>query len=322
MMSKILNRGTVWALLLISLVFLNKSAYPEEKENFKLRLSFKLTGGWAYTSIGDINSHLESFNNNETFEEDRRMGSESIMGEITKLNNWSSDWEAELRLDISPHFAVGLATSGALHQKNEDCLSMSGPGAWGGWTDILTFRPEIKARMPVKLGIYYSFPLVSRVSVFSTAGIGYYSASISKYERFREILYPGRGIYGMWKYWETNRNSSLGFHGGIGMECSLTKNLALVLEAQGRYVKIKNLKGTRQEPDSNDPFKIYERQGTLYYYFYSRQGMGSVLSNFDLDIYEEPPWGTIPEISISDVRKAVIDLSGFSLRVGLRIKLF
>jgi len=50
--------------------------------------------------------------------------------------------------------------------------------------------------------------------------------------------------------------------------------------------------------------------------------MGSVLSNFDLDIYEEPPSGTIPEISISEVRKAVIDLSGFSLRVGLRIKLF
>jgi len=311
MMSKILNRGTVWALLLISLVFLNKSAYPEEKENFKLRLSFKLTGGWAYTSIGDINTHLESLNNMERFE--------SATGEITKLKNWSPDWEAELRLNISRSFGISLATSGVINQKNESHLVTTEPGIWGWRTGIFIFKPEAKARMPVKLGMYYNFPIISRIKVFSTAGIGYYSASISKYRKFDEIVSPPGESYWMWEYWKTDYKANLGLHGGIGMEYSLTKNLGLVLEVQGRYVKIKNLKGFIQSENSDSLGRISNKKG--YLWSYKTSWMGSLIY-YNLDIKEKPPGSAIPEISITEVRKASIDLSGYSMRIGLRIRLF
>jgi hypothetical protein len=123
----------------------------------------------------------------------------------------------------------------------------------------------------------------------------------------------------MWEYWKTDYKANLGFHGGIGMEYSLTKNLGLVLEVQGRYVKIKNLKGFIQSEDSHFIGRISKRKGYLWSYKISEWDFRSY---YNLDISEEPPRGSIPEISISEVRKAIIDLSGFSLRIGLRIRLF
>lgn len=297
-------------IIFISWVYLSNITFSEEKRG-KLRLGIKLTGGWGYTLIGDINTHLESLNNIETFE--------SATGEITKLKNWSPDWEAELRLNISRSFGISLATSGVINQKNESHLVMTGPGIWGGWTDTFIFKPEAKARMPVKLGMYYNFPIISRINVFSTAGIGYYSASISNYRKFHKIVSPPGESYWMSEYWKTDYKANLGFHGGIGMEYSLTKNIGLVLEVQGRYVKIKNLKGFIQSEDSHSIGRISKRTGYLWSYKISAWDFGSY---YNLDIDEEPPWGSIPEISISEVRKAIIDLSGFSLRAGIRIKLF
>ena len=297
-------------IIFISWAYLSNITFSEEKRG-KLRLSIKLTGGWGYTLIGDINTHLESLNNTETFE--------SATGEITKLKNWSPDWEAELRLNISRSFGISLATSGVINQKNESHLVTTGPGIWGGWTGTLIFKPEAKARMPVKLGMYYNFPIISRINVFSTAGIGYYSASISKYTKFHEIVSPPGESYWMSQYWKTDYKANLGFHGGIGMEYSLTKNIALVLEVQGRYVKIKNLKGFIQIEDSYSIGRISKRTGYLWSYKISGWDFGSY---YNLDISEEPPWGSIPEISISEVRKATIDLSGYSMRIGLRIRLF
>jgi opacity protein-like surface antigen len=204
-------------IIFISWAYLSNITFSEEKRG-KLRLSIKLTGGWGYTLIGDINTHLESLNNIETFE--------SATGEITKLKNWSPDWEAELRLNISRSFGISLATSGVINQKNESHLVTMGPGIWGGWTGTFIFKPEAKARMPVKLGMYYNFPIISRINVFSTAGIGYYSASISKYTKFHEIVSSPGESYWMSQYWKTDYKANLGFHGGIGMEYSLTKNIA------------------------------------------------------------------------------------------------
>lgn len=297
-------------IIFISWAYLSNITFSEEKRG-KLRLSIKLTGGWGYTLIGDINTHLESLNNIETFE--------SATGEITKLKNWSPDWEAELRLNISRSFGISLATSGVINQKNESHLVTTGPGIWGGWTGIFIFKPEAKARMPVKLGMYYNFPIISRINVFSTAGIGYYSASISNYRKFHEIVSPPLESYWMWEYWKTDYKANLGFHGGIGLEYSLTKNIALVLEVQGRYVKIKNLKGFIQSEDSHSIGRISKRTGYLWSYKISAWDFGSY---YNLDIREEPPSGFIPEISISEVRKATIDLSGYSMRIGLRIRLF
>jgi len=83
--------------------------------------------------------------------------------------------------------------------------------------------------------------------------------------------------------------------------------------------KIKNLKGISQKEGKNSE-GIDETSGTLYYFSWDVEGRWHG-EHLDLDIRENRPGGGFG-IHSSSVRKAVLDLSGFSLRIGLRIKLF
>lgn len=320
------KKGTIWPMLFVLIIFLSRIVCSEEKEKFKPRFSIKLTGGWRYVSIGDVNSHLESFNNSYDFEYARLNNPESISGEITQLNNHIYDWEAELRMDISSKFALGISTSGAIRKRNESSLTyvekFYGIEEFydgGEWTSIFTFRPEVKAQVPVKLSIYYRLPFVFKTNIIFYSGIGYYSANVSKYEKL-DLSIDSEYSYWRWEHWKTDHKTNLGLHGGIGIEYNLSKNLALVAEAYGRYARIRNLIGTLQKENSDSVGRIYESQATLWYFKWACYGKGY----YRLDISEESPsrWGIILECSISNVRKARIDLSGFSVRMGIRIKLF
>ncbi len=93
------------------------------------------------------------------------------------------------------------------------------------------------------------------------------------------------------------------------MEYSLTKNLALVVEAQGRYARIKNLKGTVQ--NGTNP-----QGGSLYYFSWTIEGAW-IMPHHSLEIFEKPPCAIFGKGD-----KAILDLSGLSLRIGIKIKLF
>ncbi len=303
----------ILAPLLISLMFLSGTAYPEERADFKPRFSIRLTFGRSYLSIGDVNKYLESLNDVSDL-----YTLESVTGEIKKLDNFTSDWEGELRLDISRRFAVSLSTSGSIHQKNESSLYLSRKVLDEEYIDKVFTKPEVKAWMPVKLGAYFNFLYTAKLKVFSTLGIGYYSASISEYKKIEEVNLIGDS-YWMWQNWEINHKGSLSFHGGLGMEYCLTKNLALVVEAQGRYVKIKNLKGSMQGEHKYREGVISKKKGTLYYFEWRYVGPWYA-PHSDFAILEKLPEYGWDNIDIR--RKASIDLSGFSLRVGIDIKLF
>ncbi|MCK4646415.1 MAG: hypothetical protein KAU46_09195 [Candidatus Aminicenantes bacterium] len=309
------KRGAIWLTLVFSMVFLIRIVYSEEKEKFKPKFSIKLTGGLSYVTIGDFNSSLESlYNAFDPASEDI----ESRTGEIKKLDNFNPDWEAELRIDISPKFALGISTSGYIHQKNESSLHVSRKIINFLYTDLISIKPEVKAWTPVKLGVYYSILRTSKINFFLTGGIGLYSASVSEYKRLEEINFRG-DLSWMWRYWEINHRAGLGFTGGIAMEYSLTKNLALVVEAQGRYARIKNLKGTMQWEQSQEGIIYeYETSGSLYNFIWDIEGPW-IRPHYDLEIFEKLADHIIGK---GDINKAILDLSGFSWRVGIRIKLF
>jgi hypothetical protein len=65
-------------------------------------------------------------------------------------------------------------------------------------------------------------------------------------------------------------------------------------------------------------WSLYEKSGTLYFF---RTRMGEVGPWYpQLSVSESPPEGGIG--SFKDVREARLDLSGFALRIGLRVRLF
>lgn len=309
------RRVIIWLLTTILLIFFTGIAYTKEGR-YKPGFSIKLTYGTNRYSWGDINKCLESFNNNELFEYMRSYFPELISGKIIKLDNFASDWEAELRIDIIRRFALSLAISETIIRKNESSLTYIDRHLIGDQISAWTYRPEVKVSTPVKLGIYYTLPVISKININFNAGIGYYSAKVSEYMRYEITFVSGETDWTVFD-WETNARRLCGFHGGIGLEFSLIKNFALVVEVQRRYVKLKDLKGIWQAEGKHSG-GIHEKKGTLYYYNMWDFGIGTRYDN--LKVWETPPDFSIWDMR--DIRKAVLDLTGYSFRVGIRIRLF
>ena len=309
------KRGAIWILLLTSLVSLNVIACSEDDVNSKSILSIRFSGGMNYLLLADINKCLSSVNNNKTFKYWRETDPSRIDGKIAQLNSWLPDWEAELMININPIIGVGIATSGAFNRQNESSLTYTYEGSAGNQITAIGYEPEIQVSMPIKLSVYYALhPRKSR-NIFFTAGIGYYEGRMKEYFKY-EVTDPSGGYGWSTRYWETDNKYSLGFHGGVGMEYFLTKNLTLVMEACGRYVRINDFKA-RTRYETSDSLYI-ERAGSLYYFTMYDDGIGARYA--DLEVWEKPPELSIWDID--DVRKAALNLSGVLLRIGIRIKLF
>jgi len=122
--------------------------------------------------------------------------------------------------------------------------------------------------------------------------------------------------------------NQIGFHGGIGFEYKYTERVSLFAEGLWRLAKIRTLKGSiTTHADAYDEngyltgtydTDIY--QGILYHYSGEDLIVGGVRHEKLLVNDFPPPWiGTdLP----ADVRKAFLDLSGFTFRIGLKIGLF
>lgn len=313
------KRVSTWIFLFFLLAFLNKMASPEEKDNFKPKYSIKLTCGMGYSAIGDMNKTLESFNNNYMFELARLNTPDLINGEIVALENNNLDLEAEFRLHISPKIALSFATSSPVIKKNESSLTYIIRGLAGDQIDNYTFRPKIKAWMPIRLGICYSLFSSPRMNLVFQAGVGYYIAKISEYEELEIGLLLG-GTFWETYYWKAHTIEGSAVHSGIILEFNLTKKLALVGEVQGRYVKLSDLFGrmdVKKYVNEGNGITL-EQKGSLYYFTMWDDDIGAYRAN--LEVWEKPPEGSISEID--NVRKARLDLSGISFRVGIRMRLF
>ena len=314
--------GTICILLFVLPVFLNRIAYSGESGIFKPKLSIKLTGGLRYINVGDINNHIESFDNYMSsflsFYEGGKMG---------KINNYGPDLEGELRLDISSKFAVGVGI-GYISGKNESNFQTAGDFApiyqiyIVPPIDLFEFVVESKIEtIPIKLGIYYTIPLGSRINIFLKSGLDYYFSKCFIY-KYNEIISIDGTVYPVEFYEISNkydmRGNGLGFNGGLGFEYKISNFLALVLEIQRRYAKIKKLKG-KWIYSNTFTLEQGENEGILYIARKDMEDEGfSDIFYPDLVVSPSKPSGA----KILNAREATLDLSGFSLKVGIRIKLF
>jgi hypothetical protein len=305
-------------IMLIFILLLVISVYAEEKKSFKPKFSLKFTTGWGSAfPIGDVNTCLESFNNNSVFMDYRKYKPAQLVGEIKTLDGKTSHWEAELGFNLTPRIGFGIATAGSFHTRNESSLTYTFVGAFGPQITTWTFKPEVKVSNPVRLSIYYTIFSHPKINFSVGGGFGFY---LGKAAQTLEIyLIRPVGIPELTTYqWDAERNFSIGFHGNVVLEYYFTRRLALVAELQQTYVKIRGLKGILKK---NSSFGFYfEESGTLYYF-----------TEWDLLIIEGARhacltvWSHIYEGSVTerhDIRKAVLDLSGYSFRIGIRIRLF
>jgi hypothetical protein len=295
---------------IIAFFFTGQMAVAEEKDQFKRNLSLKITGGLRYITVGDINDHIESF--------DDYMSSAIAFyegGKMEGVGRFGSYLEVELRIGVSPRLSIGLG-SGYISGSNKSDFQTVGvfPFTSPVWTPNLmrfTIEPKVKA-IPIRLGIYYSLPFASRANVLLVGGIAYYFAKgiLSKYNLNVILCEPSIPEHPEISTSYDVSGSGFGVHGGIGLEYRLTRSLFLIIEAQGRYAKIGNLNGTLIYSNTWN-YDQRREEGTLY--------IGT------RDMTDEGYGPGCPDLSVSplqNMKKAALDFSGFSLTAGFRIKLF
>lgn len=302
--------------LVFSFLLMTQFVSPEEKRPFKSRFSLKFTAGLGSAlPIGDVNDCLESFNNNDAFEAHREAETGQVVGEIKTLGTRFFHGEAELRFELTPKISLGIATSLPVRKRNESAVTYTILGWAGPQVMTWTFRPEIKVSFPIRLSAYYNLSFIPRTNISIGGGVGLYPAKISQHLRF-DIAYPIGGS--AWYTWdqEAKQNFALGFHGNVAFEYQLNHKLALVAEFQYRLSKISGFKGTLKR-DSIHAEKS-EKSGTLFYYTEWNYFIGIRLPT--LEIWPESP--NDPYKWINDVRKASLDVSGYSMRIGINIRIF
>lgn len=300
-------------------MFLNDSGQASEKLNFIQRFSIKMTSGLSYLTVGDINTFLQSANEGDIDIAQYNNGLKK--GELKKIR-FGSDSEIELTFDIAPRFRIGLGTEYIFGKREsssgfEILAEVIPPDIYN--VDI-TFSPRISiSAIPIKFGANYIFPLGSNKRLFINGGIDYYFAKTKFYWKQIEIWTRTRdGFEALdgkeWAEWDLS-SKGIGFHGGIGFEYDFAKYFAVVIEAQARYAKLNKLKGD----EIYVGYRYSEQNYYGYVYYFER---GSIIGKFypGLGFFKEKPDYPYPDYR--NIRDALLDLSGYYLRIGIKMRLF
>jgi hypothetical protein len=300
----------VLVMSIIFFIFAGQTTFSEKKGNSRLRLSLKLAAGPGYIRVGDINNHIQSF--------DDYMSASLVFyqgGKMERISNYIPHFEGELRIDFNPKLAIAVGTGYISGSKSSD-FQTAGifPFSSTRWDPALfeyIIEPEIKA-IPLKVGIYYSIPLTSNIDFLMQGGIGYYfsKAYLLKKNIIRSLYEFSIPEYPQIVNEYEVSGSSPGLHGGIGLEYKLTNAFFLVIDVQGRYAKITKLSGTRAHFNT---WNSDQNQDNGILYIGTR------------NLTDEGYGDNCPDLLISpslNMDKASLDLSGFYLTIGLKIRLF
>ncbi len=260
-------------------------------------LVFRFFGGLGYQTIGDINTGLKGFSDAAIHE----LGLGAAGGGYAEAH-YGFDAGGDVLFQFGPHFGLGIG-AGYLRTKRASRLNLM-PADPALHDEVITFSPVVSA-VPFRLSAFAFVPLGGAVRLSLNIGPEWYLASART-----EIMdnFPG------W-WWNQRENkvkgSGIGLHGGVGLELRLSEGLSFLLEGQGRLAKIDELTGTRRYWNS---FGFEEaEEGTLYawtdLWTFAPFPLVGVHATAPSD-----PW-------VRDVRKAVLDLSGWSVVAGFVVRI-
>jgi opacity protein-like surface antigen len=256
----------------------------------------KFYGGMNYMFASDINDHLQGTTD---YWNDRGA---DVGGEFKPLN-WGFDVGGEIIIHFGPQFGIGLG-GGYIQTDSKSTVN----NTWPIYSYQDTASPEVSA-IPITLSGYFGFPLGRKISFIANLGLGYYLGTFkwnyswdSEFDVFEEN-------------WE-GKSNALGFHGGLGLEFNFSSKIALVIEGFGRYAKLKSLKGDYTLEETYFGFHGEEsiNDATLWYYEWQSSLTGNNYPSIDFD--DEKPEETL---YIKNVREGEVDLTGFSIRIGIKI---
>lgn len=267
------------------------------------KLSFKAIGGYGNMSPGDLNAVISSWD--ALFIDIADLTGYTKEGATEKIN-WDFEFEGEFIVNLTKNIGIGIGTG--YIQRKKDSNSSLKVDTLG--TITLNLEPKITAT-PIRLSVYYFYPLASQMNIFFNGGIGYYFGKIALSLKTEESsLVLG---YTYWNKMDYEvKDNGIGFHGGIGFEYNIVKNIAFFVEGSGRYAKLKDWEGDVTFTNSGGDTE--KKSGTFWYYESEYLFFSKYYSNAEI---EE---GKPTDPGFRNIRKFECDLSGLSIKAGLRIK--
>ncbi|MFQ6069459.1 MAG: hypothetical protein ACE5LC_02920 [Candidatus Aminicenantales bacterium] len=309
--------------------------------------------GWDYVSGGDLNRVIHDRNKFYS-DSDNYFPLTDYRSEWKDLS-WLNNFRGEFIFNFTPTVSLGLGvdfitdtTRGTLtqQQSTEETIYTTS----GYHIDKTVFSSNIQPSytlrlLPFTLNLRLSIPLTGLLSACFSAGAGYYlgklnlNASYEEDADFSQKYYLNDGTF--LKEWVDNRAETgnykeevkaeaVGIHGGLGVYLKITRNISFVVEALYRVVSLKDWRGNfshlydwNTESGWSDTGIMTEsgsvsesEAGSLWY--------SEVYYDYLAKYYAEMKVlsvGPSPGTGIRNIRHAVLNLSGFVLRWGIKVNI-
>ncbi len=262
------------------------------------RVSLRISQGWSLISPTELNDYLKDFVRSY-----KDVYGLAISEDTTRMFRAASGFEIAVDVPLR-HGLILTASAGLLSAVREgNAFTIE----WGTVSETVVRNDRIHAAS-ARLGLAYDLRLSNRMSLRPYGGLDAYWS-----------LYDDDGTrasgYESWpdnvQTWTASTHAfNLGWTAGLILDGTVFRKLGLFLDAGFRMARLSGFSGRYAESwngETQDPVDF-----RLLYYEESQDWLDTVYKRFNL------PGGWSGGV-ISFVHEAVIDLSGFFLKAGLRV---
>ncbi|MDY0231403.1 MAG: outer membrane beta-barrel protein [Candidatus Saccharicenans sp.] len=244
--------------------------------------------------MGDINAYYKTVCASELYNIPENEGNK-----IPKLSSGFVNFEIEGQYRLNKHFSLGLSVGYPIIKSDQTVWYYN----FADTVQPVEMRAEAVVHTTVKLNLYYCLSLSSQARFLIGGGGGFYPTKMT--------YSPGITTAGIA---EVTSHFPFGLQAAGQLAIDLSPKVALILDGEYRLAKLSNFKGEL----SAVPHQA--KKGTLWYYKVNY--LGSDIWWDEMSIGESAPeYDPFEQRFFKDQRKAIFDLSGFSIRIGFSFQL-
>jgi hypothetical protein len=247
-------------------------------------------------NLGEVNAALVGWRDGlkQTADVDPNM--QFVSGDGGRLR-LGVDFEAELVLSFSRWIKLGLSAGYGYGSLDEEATLLTIEEAG---TLFERARPTKVSAFPFLVSGYFNLPLGRKFNVYLRAGVGAIQARYVSREAQKKVT-DTRFTYSAYDNAKAGR---LTYLGGLGLSYSFDQSLGFFIEAAARSARVDGFTGEDR----------LEQKGILYSYEEYLPQAG--LWRPTMHVLPEEPGGA----NVRNVREAVVDFSGYSIKIGLLLK--
>jgi len=262
-----------------------------------LDVQMRLSSGLWRMDLAEVNTALADWNEGMKRTADVDPGMEFVSGTGGQLH-LGVDFEAELVLSFSRWIKLGLSAGFAQSSLDEEAtlITIDQGGILYEYA-----RPTKVSAFPVMASGYFNLPLTRKLNVYLRAGAGWVQARYVS----REAQKKGTETRFAYPVYDNTQAGRLTYLGGLGLSYSFDQSLGFFIEAAAKFARVDGFSG------ENKPGE----KGILY--FYEEDAAQSGVWESKMHVLPEAPTGQ----NIRNVHEAVVDFGGYSIKIGVLLKL-